>query len=189
MAMVEVPVVVGEAMVSAFDASAAATAAAATWEAEVAALELEAYGLEAAIAVEEAALAASVAEEGVLLGEEVVEAAAGPFGWIPMLITAGVAAAVAISIAVMQSNINRMNEELGEKRKVIESKRPKPSPPVQATPPVRVPDVVAPGIHDVLASFPNGPVVDNFELFNCKYNFYYSRCRRRGNRKFRSLAL
>lgn len=189
MALEVVPEVVGEAMVGAFDANAAFVASMTSWEAEVAAMEAEIFGLEASLAVEEAALATAVAEEGVLLVDEGIEAAAGPIGWIPMLITAGIAAAVAISIAVMQANISNMRENLGEKQKKIQTMRPKPTPPVQAAPPVSKPDVVAPGIHDVLASFPDGPVVDNFELFNCKYNFYYSRCRRRvKTRKFRSVA-
>lgn len=148
--------------------------------AELAVLEGEVVGVQTMLLAEEAAMAAALAEEGVLLGEEAVEAAAGPFGWIPMLITAGVAVAVAISIAAMQRNIANMQKALGEKRIKIDSIKAQP-PLLPSGPGGVVPDLVVPGIHEVLASIPNGPVVDNFMLYDCTYDFSYSRCRRRLN--------
>lgn len=174
----EVPAVIGEGLYAGFGGTEVLFEAGG----EVAVLEAEVAAVEGALAAEEAALAAAAAEEGVLLATEAGEAAAGPFGWIPMLITAGIALSVVAAMAVMQSNIRNMEEQLGEKRKKIEvlKQRPVQSPSVpNPSKPSPTPDIVAPGVHDVLGRFPDGPVVDNFELFNCRYDYYYSRCRRR----------
>jgi len=172
----EVPAVVGEGLYAGFGGTEVLFEAGG----EVAVLEAEVAGVEAALAAEEAALAAAAAEEGVLLATEAGEAAAGPFGWIPMLITAGIALSVIAAMAVMRSNIQTMQEQLGEKKKKIEVLKQAPisSPSKPAKAPAS-PDIVAPGIHDVLGRFPDGPVVNTFDLFSCEYDYYYSRCRRK----------
>lgn len=174
MAMVALPEAVGEAMSAAMTANAA-------WEAEMAALRASEMVAGEGLAALEAELAAEEVFVTSLEAAEAMELAGGPIGWIAAALTGGMILATALTIVMMMNKIAMAQADLTKIQDKISTLKPPVHPPTSVpTPPVASnPPHIDPAIHDILGKMPDGPLVESSDFFNCKYNFPYSRCKRR----------
>ena len=167
MALAPVSEAVGEAMVAAFDAN-AAFAAASVLAAEEAAVSEGLALLGAEIAAEDALIVA-------LETAEAAEFLSGPLGWIAAAFTGVTIAGLLVAMGIETAKQAQLQ---GKFLDIQKAKASLPKTPLPATPVTPVRPIITPSVIDIASQVPDGLVVQFSDLFDCRYDLPFSRCKR-----------